>query len=762
MSASRKSSGSTQTKDVLCFEKLRVNRFNGLEHGLEVELCAGVNIIYGSNATGKTTLAHAIRRLLWPDHVGDQLPIVDAQFVLDGSTWRVELEGTRCAYTRDQSPANRPSLPPTAHGPRYHLYLHDLLGDEDGDETFAQRILNEAQGGIDVGGAAEKLGFEVPNRRKAQITTTVEELREKRDETKGNQENLRRREKTLDDLREKKAEAQQAAKRASALEQAKAVASAREVHDEAEAALDPFPAVMEEVQGNEDEHLDSLQEEVDTAKKEAEEAKAQIQEAEDTIEKSRIPEDGLPEGRVEELRGVVSTIREQERKVREHRSEVTEAEENEEKAWERLPAGVDRDAAANIDLPELEDVESHVKDVEGFLGRRETFETAKELFEADDSDPAIDTLRDGLKHLHRWLQLPETNDKPGSEWLRWAVFFGGLLVAGSGGLLAVYGAGLSTTVGIGLVVLGVLIMVAEWQRGGQEGEEGRGRRPLHEQEYERLELEAPTEWERDAVERHADALLDRLRKAHVAAKKQETWDRFRSDYDDLDATEKKLEQERQRLAKELGFDLDAGSLSLPILLDRLSQWQRAYDDLDAKRAALKTAKDEANTCRDRLNEALEEYELGPIEDASEAEGAVSTLETARNEFQDAERDLDQARKQKDSAIQDRDDAKDEIEDLYNRMNLELGAEAELRDLVNQHDAYQDAVEEKRNAKAALDAERRQLRRMDAYEESMEDVTAEELQRELDLAQETAEKEEEYVEQIKSIEHEIEDQVNICV
>ena len=328
-------------------------------------------------------------------------------------------------------------------------------------------------------------------------------------------------------------------------------------------------------------------------------------------------------------------------------------------------------------------------------------------------------------------------------------------MTGSGGLLTLLGAGLATGVGVGLIILGVLIVVAEWRRGVQDGKDGTGQRALHAREYGRLDLESPADWSRDAVEEHADVLLDRLREAHVAAKKQETWDRFRSDFDDLDATEKKLEQERQRLAKELGFDPDAGSLSLPVLLDRLSQWQRAYDDLDAKRAALKTAKDEADTCRDRLNEALEEYELGPIEDASEAEGAVSTLETARNEFQDAERDLDQARKQKDSAIQDRDDAKDEIEDLYNRMNLELGAEAELRDLVNQHDAYQDAVEEKRNAKAALDAERRQLRRMDAYEESMEDVTAEELQRELDVAQDTAGKEEEYVEQIKSIEHEIE-------
>ncbi len=754
MSTSDEPSESTRPAGVLCFEQLRVNRFNGIEHGLEVEFCDGVNVIHGSNAAGKTTLAHAIRGLLWPDRVDGQLPIVEARFLLDGSTWRVQLEGERCRYTRDQSPTSRPSLPPASHGPRYHLYLHDLLGGEDGEGAFAQRILNEAQGGVDVGGTADELGFEVPNRRRAQITNTVEELREKKDETKGNQEDLRRRENMLDDLREKKAEAERASKRASAIDQAKEVAAARETHDEAKAALDQFPAVMEEVQGDEDEQLESVQEDLTEVENQMQEAENQIQEAQQTIEESRIPEDGLPEGRIEELRGVVSTIREQEREVREYRSEGTEAEEKEANAWERLPAGVNKDAAAEIDLPELEEIESHVKAAQDVQGRREVFETARELFEGAAADTPIDSLRDGLKHLHRWLQLPDADAQPGPGWLHWAVLIGGILVTGSGGLMVLFGAGLATGVGIGFIVLGLLIAVVEWWRGVQNVEGETDQRALHEREYERLGLEEPTDWSREAVEEHADALLNRLRNAHVAAEKQETWGRFESDFEDLDAAEEKLDEERQRLAEELGFDPEVGSLSLPVLLERLTRWQSAYDEVDAKRAALKTAQDEAKTCRDRLNETLEEYELGPIEDASEAEGAVGTLEAARNEFQDAKRDLDQAQQNKEDAIRDRNDAEDEIEDLYERMNLELGAEADLRKLVGQYEVYQDAVEEERTAEAALEAERRQLRRLDAYDEEMEGAATEELQRRLDRAEEMAEKEEEYLEQINTIEHEI--------
>ena len=754
MSDSNEPSETSPPTDVLCFKQLHVNRFNGIEHGLEVELCSGVNVIHGANATGKTTLAHAIRGLLWPGQLEDQLPIVEARFVLDGSTWRVELEGNGYGFTKDQSPASRPALPPASHGPRYHLYLHDLLGSEDGEEAFAQRILKEAQGGIDVEGTAEELGFEVPSRRRAQITKTVEELREKRDDTKGTQKDLRRREQTLDALRDKKTETERAAKRVTALEQAKEVAKAREAHDEAEAALTSFPDVMGEVQGNEDEKLASLQEDLNAAEEKLQEAEDQIESSELVIEESRIPEEGLPEGGIEELGGLVSTIREQERTVREHNSEVKESEEKEGKAWERLPAGVDKEAAIDIDLPELEKIESHVTAVQGLQGKREALETARELFDGAEPDTPTDTLQEGLKHLHHWLQHPDAGPASGPGWPHWAVLIGGLLVAGSGGLLILLGTGLATAAGIGLIALGVLIAGAEWQRDVQGGaEEARDQRGHYEREFERLGLEEPAAWSRDSVEQRADALLDQFRNAHVATKKQETWDRFESEYDDLDAREDKLDQERQRLAEELGIDPDAGSLSLPVLLERLTRWQHACDDVGANREALKTAEKEAETCRDRL--ALEEYDLGPIEDASEAKGAVTTLETARNEFQKAKRDLEQAQKQKENANEARDDAETEIEDLYRRLDLEQGAEDELRKLVGQHEAYQDATDEVREAEATLEAERRQLRRMDAHEEEMEAMMEEELKRKLNEAKESAEKKEEYVKEINTIENEIE-------
>ncbi len=749
--------------DALCFGQVEVRRFHGLDHGLEASLCEGVNVIYGSNASGKTTLAQAIRAILWPEDAGEEFPIASAQFELGGSAWRVELEGGQCSYEKDHAPASRPSLPPSAHGPRYHLYLHDLLRGEGQEEDFARQILQEAQGGIDVEAAAGELGFEVPSRRTAQITTDVESLRQKRDKTRGDQKELRRKEGALDDLKEKRAEAREAARRALAIRQAKEVARARRAYEEAEATLEEFPSVMGEVQGDEEETIESLQEKVRQAEEDIQEAEGQIESAEETIEESPIPDEGLPEGRVEELRTVATTIQEQEREVRRRRTDLEEAEQREEDRWKRLPTGTEKEAAASIDLPELEEVEAHAKATEGFRGRKEAFETAEELFAGAEPDTPAETLRDGLRQLHRWLQRPGQTDQTsqksqdGASLPRWIGGAGGLVVLVSGVALVLIGSGPTAMIGALLAVVGALILGAEWWRGGGSPEsKDEGKRSLHEEEFSRLGLPEPSEWSREAVEDHSDALFKRLREAQVESERQETWTRLQPEYEGLSGTAEELKEERNRLAEEMGIEPDVGSHSLFVLLERLSRWQAARDEVSAKETALSKAREQAEKCRTRLNEALETYDLGPAEDASQAQRAVEALETARNEFQEAARELESAREKKRGAVGDRDEAQKQIRGLYERLGLEHGAEDELRDLVSKHEDYQDAADEKREAKAELSAALGQLRREEAHAEWMEEATEEALTRALQDAQSEAEKEEKHVQEIESIKHQIED------
>ncbi|NLZ00964.1 MAG: ATP-binding protein, partial [Pirellulaceae bacterium] len=54
------------------FRSIEIRRMPGFQRGdlALPDLCAGINVIYGPNASGKTTLCRAIHRLLRPADPG--------------------------------------------------------------------------------------------------------------------------------------------------------------------------------------------------------------------------------------------------------------------------------------------------------------------------------------------------------------------------------------------------------------------------------------------------------------------------------------------------------------------------------------------------------------------------------------------------------------------------------------------------------------------------------------------------------------------
>ena len=214
------------------------------------------------------------------------------------------------------------------------------------------------------------------------------------------------------------------------------------------------------------------------------------------------------------------------------------------------------------------------------------------------------------------------------------------------------GRGSSVIAGGFLILLGALIAGAEGTRRLGSGDKPTNQRSLYENEFGCLGLDQPVKWSREAVETCADALLGQLRESEIATEKQKAWECLQSKYEGLDETAEKLKQEREGLAEEMGLDRMLG------LTRFLSCWSipRAgrppYDDLGAKEA-LEAAQEEAENCRTRLNEALGDYDLGPIEDVSDTQEAVTTLETVRTEFQEARSDLENAEEKNADAIEDR-------------------------------------------------------------------------------------------------------------
>ena len=122
----------------LAFSSLQVRRMPGFpQRGfLVTDLCPGINVIYGPNASGKTTLAQAISALLWPQDAAPPLASLRGQLKVDDRTWSIDLDAGRVSYQCDGADSSAPVLPTGSTRDRYSLSLPELLQ----SGVYAKRI----------------------------------------------------------------------------------------------------------------------------------------------------------------------------------------------------------------------------------------------------------------------------------------------------------------------------------------------------------------------------------------------------------------------------------------------------------------------------------------------------------------------------------------------------------------------------------------------------------------------------------------------
>ena len=81
--------------DRLDITRLRVRRFYGHAHdGLSADLSPGLNVVFGPNGQGKTTLARALHGVVWPDTVRGHRPTYEAHFTVGATPWQAFLRIT--------------------------------------------------------------------------------------------------------------------------------------------------------------------------------------------------------------------------------------------------------------------------------------------------------------------------------------------------------------------------------------------------------------------------------------------------------------------------------------------------------------------------------------------------------------------------------------------------------------------------------------------------------------------------------------------
>jgi exonuclease SbcC len=146
-------------------KNLTLHRLPGFKRSFEIaDIRSGLNIIVGPNASGKTSICQAVRRLLWPHQVKHFLSAcIHSQWIHNEDTFTVEVKDGN--LTPDVSQAGKSLL---ARLPQEHLMsCFSMTIDElfDGkDQEFVQRISREIAGGYDLEAAQKQLDPPVATR----------------------------------------------------------------------------------------------------------------------------------------------------------------------------------------------------------------------------------------------------------------------------------------------------------------------------------------------------------------------------------------------------------------------------------------------------------------------------------------------------------------------------------------------------------------------------------------------------------------------
>ena len=273
-------------------ERLEIIHLPGLSSGFALKgLAAGVTLITGPNAAGKSSLVRALGFLLKDPQSNDAPVTLAADFQDGDQQWRVERTGQQTQWRCNGVPTARPNLPTADQLGRYCLSMEDLIAADTTDTSLAQELQRSLRGGFDLNEVrtATEIGARHGLIEERQLVQAQNALRE----AERAADALRVRQESIPQLDQEIAQARGAQEQLGRIKRAGELLDAVRTRQASEEKLARFPGNMFKITGQELENVSTLKKRLEASEDKRREQAHSKRQAQALLEKAGLNEADL-------------------------------------------------------------------------------------------------------------------------------------------------------------------------------------------------------------------------------------------------------------------------------------------------------------------------------------------------------------------------------------------------------------------------------------------------------------------------------------